>query len=83
MKMRNTYLVLFIFGSVVPYYSLIMFVGESGLDFNLAIQRLFTNHISSFFAWDVIFSAIVLILFILSDLTRERIKYLGRQLLLP
>lgn len=76
MKMRPVYLALFIFGTIIPYYYLIMFVAEYGFDFTMMIRILFSNHISSFFGWDVLISAAVLLLFIISDISRETIKYL-------
>lgn len=74
--MRHTYLALFIVGTVIPYYHFILFISENGIDFYLMMTRLFTNHMSTFFAWDVLISAVVLLLFIISDMTRETIKYL-------
>lgn len=76
MNMRHSYLVLFIVGTIFPYYYLISFIADHGLDFHLMITMLFSNQIGSFFAWDVLISAAVLLLFIISDISRERIKYL-------
>jgi hypothetical protein len=76
MKMRNLYLGLFVVGTLIPYYFFISFLLEHGWNFHLMISQLFSNQISSFFAWDVIISTVVLLLFILSDISRETIKYL-------
>lgn len=76
MRMRNLYLVLFLSGLIIPSYYLIMFFIDHGWNFNLMLNQVFSNHISSFFAWNGLIAIIVLLLFIFSDVTRETIKYL-------
>lgn len=76
MKMRNLYLALFIVGTVVPYYYFVLFLIDHGWNYHLLVTQMFSNHISSFLSWDVIISAVVLLLFIFSDISRETIKYL-------
>ena len=56
---KRFYLLLAIAGLIVPYYFLILFVSSHGLDVKLLIDELFANHISTFFAWDLIITAIV------------------------
>lgn len=81
MRMRNLYLILFIFGVIGPFYYPVMFVAENGLNFHLMLTQIFSNYMSSFFAWNVIITAVVLLLFIFSDVTRETIKYLWMSIL--
>jgi hypothetical protein len=47
---------------------------KHGLDFSLFFGELFANRLSSFFAFDVIVSAIVLIVFICSEGKRLRMQ---------
>ena len=46
-------------GTVVPYYFALPFFVTHGLDFRLFVQEIFANHISSFFAADLILSSII------------------------
>jgi hypothetical protein len=46
-------------GVVVPYYFAIPFFLAHGLDLRLFVQEIFANHISSFFAADLILSSII------------------------
>ncbi|NER07560.1 MAG: DUF2834 domain-containing protein [Okeania sp. SIO3C4] len=73
--MKNTYLILAIVGFVLPYYELIQFLIENGLDIPLLIQQLFANHISSFFGLDVIVSAIALVAFIIYENRKLKIPF--------
>ena len=74
MKLKNVYLVLCLFGLVLPYSQFIPFLIESGIDIPEFFDLMFANRISSFFAWDVIISAIVLITFIVSESLKSGIK---------
>lgn len=64
MKPKHVYLVLCIVGAVIPYWQFIRWLAENGLNIALLIQQLFSNRISTFFALDVIISAIVLLRFV-------------------
>jgi len=75
MKTKNIYLVLFVIGTVVPYYEFIGFTFENGLDLKLLLHQLFANRISSFFAYDVIISAIVLLILFFSDKNRSKYQW--------
>ena len=72
MKKKNIYLILFVIGTVIPYYEFISFIIENGLDFKLLLNQLFANRISSFFAYDVIISAIVLLILIFTDKNKSK-----------
>lgn len=69
MKIKNIYFLLFIVGVVVPYYEFISFIFENGFDFKLLFDQLIATRISRFFAYDIIISAIVLLVFILNEKT--------------
>lgn len=75
MNLKITYLFLSITGALVPYYFFIRFLLDNGLNFELFISQLFSNNISTFFAVDVLISAIVLIIYILLDAKNLKIKY--------
>ncbi len=67
MRLRNRYLGLCIVGAILPYSQLIPWIATHGLDLTLFFQELFSTRISGFFAMDVIVSAVVLVIFILSE----------------
>ena len=72
MKIKHIYLILCIIGFVFPYYFLIQFLIEHGINLQLMIDKLFANKISSFFGVDVFISAVVLVLFVLVE--RKNVK---------
>ncbi len=57
--MKNIYLMLAIIGWVAPYYFLGQFVAAHGLNLSLLIEQLLANSISTFFAVDLVITAIV------------------------
>jgi hypothetical protein len=57
--MRKLYLLLAIVGFVLPYYFFASFLIANGLNVPLLFSQLFANNISTFFAVDLIVSAIV------------------------
>jgi len=70
MKPKTTYLVLVIAGTILPYWQFVAWLAEHGLNGSLFLQQLFTNRISSFFALDVIISAVVLLYFVRNESSR-------------
>ncbi len=57
--MKQVYLTLAIIGWVAPYYFLVQFVAAHGLNIGLLVQQLLANSISTFFAVDLLITAIV------------------------
>jgi len=57
--MRKLYLLMAVVGFVLPYYFFASFLVANGLNLQLLFSQLFANNISSFFAVDLIVSAIV------------------------
>jgi Terpene cyclase DEP1 len=55
------YLALAVLGAILPLAAFLPWLAEYGPDVPLFGQELFANRISSFFGWDVIVSAIVVI----------------------
>jgi predicted exporter len=72
---RFVYLALFILGAVVPYAALLPWVIDHGVDVPRLIEELFANRISTFFALDVIVSAIVLWLFVAFEGRRAGVRH--------
>jgi hypothetical protein len=65
------YLLFAIAGAALPLFQFLPWIAEHGLDLPLFFSELFANRISSFFALDVIVSAVVLIVWILHSRTRH------------
>ena len=76
MKARYVYLVCCVLGLILPYSQFVPWLFEHGLNLTLFFRELFANRISTFFATDVIISAIVLIWFIQSEGKRLRVRSL-------
>jgi hypothetical protein len=58
---KRLYLVLAIAGFVLPYYCFVSFLLSYGLDLGALIGQLFASPISTFFAVDLIITAVVLL----------------------
>ena len=76
MKTRYFYLVCCVLGLLIPYSQLVPWLLEHSFDLTLFCRELFANRISSFFAIDVILSAIVLLFFIQTEGKRLRVSHL-------
>ena len=76
MKARHFYLVCCVLGLVLPYSQFVPWLLEHGFNITLFCRELFANRISSFFAIDVIVSAIVLLWFVQSEGKRLRVGLL-------
>ena len=74
MKARYVYLVCCVLGLILPYSQFVPWLLEHGLNISLFFRELLANRISTFFAMDVIISAIVLIWFIQSEGKRLRVR---------
>ncbi|MBW4559085.1 MAG: DUF2834 domain-containing protein [Trichormus sp. ATA11-4-KO1] len=74
--LKVIYLLLCIFGTVLPYSQLWPFVLEYGLDIRLFFEQLFANRISGFFGMDVIVSSLVFWVFVYGEGTRLKIPNL-------
>ena len=74
MRLRHAYLLLCILGLLLPYWKLLPWVIEHGLNLSLLVWELFSTRIGAFFGLDVMVSAIVLFIFIATE---------GRRIALP
>ena len=70
MRLRHVYLVLCIAGTILPYWKLVPWIAEHGLNLPLLCAELFSTRIGAFFGLDVIVSAVVLFVFILTERRR-------------
>lgn len=76
MRSRHAYLLLCVAGIVLPYWFLVPWVREHGLDLTLLCQELFATRIGAFFGLDVFVSAIVLFIFVFTEGRRVAIPNL-------
>ena len=76
MRLRHLYLVLCLAGMVLPYWMLVPWLMEHGLDLPLLCHELFATRIGAFFGLDVIVSAIVLFIFVFTEGRRAAIPKL-------
>ena len=74
--MQIIYLVLAIFGFILPYSQLTPFFIEHGLDLFLFRSQLFANYISRDFAYDLLVSSVVFWIFVYREGKRINLKYL-------
>lgn len=74
--MQIAYIVLSLVGFVLPYSRFLSFVADNGLDLSLFFEQLFTNQISSFFAFDVFVSSVVFWVFVFKEGRRLQMKWL-------
>jgi len=71
---KSFYLVCAIVGGVVPFTQFAPWIAEHGLDVPLLFAELFSTRIGAFFGLDVLLSAVVLIVFIVSDKAKSDAK---------
>ncbi|MFZ1219436.1 MAG: DUF2834 domain-containing protein [Chthoniobacterales bacterium] len=74
MRLRQVYLALCLVGFALPYWKLVPWVVDHGLNLTLLCQELFATRIGAFFGLDVVVSAIVLFVLIATE---------GRRLAMP
>ena len=74
MKARHLYLALCVIGTVLPYLYFVPFLREHGLDLREFSAQLFANHISGFFAMDVIVASVVLWTFVFVEGRRAGVR---------
>jgi hypothetical protein len=74
MSPRLAYLLLCVLGLVLPYSAFVPWVLEHGLDLPAFVRSMFSNRIASFFALDVIVSAGVVIVLLVTEGRRLGLK---------
>lgn len=73
--MKYAYLTLAILGTILPLSQFYGFLADYGLNFSSFFEQLFINQVSSFFALDVLISALVVIIFIQQERRKYSISY--------
>lgn len=76
MRLRQVYLLLCVLGAIVPYWQLVPWVIEHGLNLSLLLQELFSTRIGAFFGLDVVVSAFVLFVFVFAEGRRISVPHL-------
>ena len=72
--MKSLYLILAMAGFVVPYYFFIGFLAANGLNLSLLVQQLFGTPISTFFAVDLLITAVVFWVFLYQEARRLQMR---------
>ena len=73
--MKALYLLFALIGFVLPYAFLVSFLSVNGLNVQLLVGQLFANDISTFFALDLLISAVVFWVFLYREARRRHIRY--------
>lgn len=60
-RLEMTYWLLAVIGAVVPLATILPWFMEHGLNVSLLLQELFSKRSSAFFTWDVVITAIVIL----------------------
>jgi hypothetical protein len=81
MSARSLYLALCVVGTALPYWFLLPFLQEHGLDVPLLVGELFARPVSAFFGVDVIVSSVVLWLFVFTEGPRHGVRHLWAPIL--
>jgi len=76
MKMKYLYLILCIFGIILPYSQLIPYMLENTFDIASFIDQLFVNRVSALIALDLFVTALTYIIFAVSEGISLKIKHL-------
>ncbi len=71
MKLTHVYLALAIAGTALPYWQLITWLTENGIDIPEFFSQLTTNRVSGFAWLDVVISGVVVVVLVVSQ--RERL----------
>ena len=74
MRIRNFLMLMCVIGVLVPWGWFITFVTEHGYDLPLIFQQMFASRVSAFFSLNMIISAIVLVVFIISEIKWKPVK---------
>ena len=75
MKPKWIYLCLCVAGTIIPYWQLLPFLREHGLDVRLMVVQLFGAPVSGFFGADVVLSSVVLAVFVIVDARRHGVRH--------
>jgi len=75
-KIKHLYIILCFFGLILPYSQIIPILIEGNLGFQMIINQLFVNRITTLFALDLFVTATVFIAFAVYEGMKLKIKHL-------
>ena len=76
LKIKHLYLLLCVFGFILPYSQLIPIILDGNFGIQMMIDNLFVNRISTLFAFDLFVTATVFIVFTIHEGLKLKIKHL-------
>jgi len=76
MKIKHVYLILCIFGFVLPYSQIIPLMFEQSFSLTIAFNQLFANRVTTLFALDLFVTAIAFVVFALYEGLKIKVKHL-------
>jgi hypothetical protein len=76
MRLRHVYLGLCLIGIALPYWAVVPWLMEHGLNLPLFCQELFSTRVGAFFGLDVFVSAIALFVFVFAEGRRVALPHL-------
>ena len=74
-KIKHLYLILCVFGFILPYSQIVPIILEGNFGFQMMIDQLLTNRISTLLALDLFVTAIVFIFFAVYEGMKLKIKH--------
>jgi len=74
MKLKKIYLILAFLGIIIPYWAYMPYFMEYGFDIVDFIKQAYANPINAFLSWDLVVTAFVVLVFIISDGKKFKIK---------
>jgi len=69
------YVLLSLIGAILPCYYMVPFLKEHNFDYQLFIDQMFLNHVSTFFSVNVLVAMGVLIIFIILEYTKHQVRF--------
>ena len=75
-KIQHLYLLLCVFGFLLPYSQIIPLILEGNMSVQLMIEQLFANRVSTLFAFDLLVTATVFIVFAVHEGRKLNIRHL-------
>jgi hypothetical protein len=74
MRIRSFLMLMCVIGVFAPWIAFVPYVTEHGLDLPLIMRQMFASRVSAFLSLNVIVSAIVLVVYILSEIRWKPVK---------
>ena len=75
MKIKYLYILFAIIGLVLPYTHMIPYISENGMDMVSLFKSQFANDATSFFGFDLLIAAIIILIFMYIEAKRMKMKH--------